>query len=441
MKNVVTIYNSDTITNIKASMSCHVLHLDKILSHLVETDTTIAFGKHDKHDILSALSHAHGHLDVMFTVKPKGNKYAVKWHTAQFKDESHDASEMSWWKAMLLMYRHNITCKVTTKQWDMTHAVNESSHTRQGRARHIRQKPLGIFNTIKHYKAKMGDPFDTFMRHKCAQISFYLDLPMFKKLLGLKCTLTWDHHSVGEHVIITFHGSSQGDAAVSADKMRSGMVRYIRSPKGLLTKHNKSCRDVVTESNAVDTETQETQEANQEAAQNVPTQSDNNSKATNSKTNNKSNNKTNNKTNNNSKAANNKTNNKILNKPVLHRSKSMNNATRRTNTQPQHLQSHASAPGHWSPTDRSGSTGIAGASFWSAHTKAANVSSQRLAETNRQLSQKVREAQELIRTGKVDDQELHSLVRGKQSNSGTQRPSKIGILRDAVHSFKRALTK
>lgn len=410
-------------------MACHVLHLDKILSHLVETDTTIAFGKHDKHDILSALSHAHGHLDVMFTVKPKSNKYAVQWHTAQFKDESHDASEMSWWKAMLLMYRHNITCKVTTKQWDMTHAVNESSHTRQGRARHIRQKPLGIFSTIKHYKAKMGDPFDTFMRHKCAQISFYLDLPLFKKLLGLKCTMTWDHHSVGEHVIITFHGSSQGDALVSADKMRSGMVRYIRSPKGLLTKHNKSCRDVVTEPEAVDTETQEVQET-QEAAQNVPAH---NSKATNNKTNNNSK-ATNNK-------SNNKTNNKTLNKPVLHRSKSMNNATRRTNTQPQHLQRHASAPGHWSPTDRSGSKGIAGASFWSAHTKAANVSSQRLAEINRQLSQKVKEAQELVRTGKVDDQELHSLVRGTHSNSGTQRPSKIGILRDAVHSFKRTLTK
>lgn len=404
-------------------MACHVLHLDKILSHMVETDTTIAFGKHDKQDILSALSHAHGHLDIMFSVTPKGGKYAVKWHTAQFKDESHDASEMSWWTAMLLMYRHNITCKVTTKEWDMTHSLDESSHTRQGRARHITQKPLGFFNTIKHYKAKMGDPFDTFMRHKCAQISFYLDLPLFKKLLGLKCTMTWDHHSVGEHVRITFHGSSQGETTISANKMRSGMVRYIRSPKGILTKHDKSCRDVVAES--VESQTQVTNKK---------------PKATN---NNPTNNKPNkgNEANNNSKSnASTETNNNNR-KPNLGDQERQDTSKPELHNRQQQLQRQGSGstPGHWSPVSKSLSKGIAGASFWSSksptappHNQVANGLSQQLTEVTRQLSQRKREGRELVQTRNVQDPELQSLVMNDR---------KRAIVMDAARRFMGAAKK
>lgn len=218
---------------------CYTLHLDKVLAFVAEHSETKYKG-HKKEEIIHALEDAAGHLDVNFAVIPDKSYYYIRWQTRHLKDEGHSAHELSWWKALLLLYRHNAECKVTTRQWDMTHHYNQDSHTSQGRKKHVSKKG-GMFNMFRHVAAQAGDPFDQFLRHKCMQIAFYLDLPLFKKQLGLKCTMTWDHSSMGDHVFIAFHGSSKGETEIKQNRMREGFIRYLRSSRGILTKHEQSC--------------------------------------------------------------------------------------------------------------------------------------------------------------------------------------------------------
>lgn len=148
-------------------------------------------------------------LTIQYDLIMRDTDYVVQWKT-QSKVVPEDEVHTDYtWKHVLYTYGRDdmALCKRTSVETHLGAALNNLSHTKEGRKKHFDKFKFwkNPIRGIKHLAIKGMDAEAAFRAYKCMHV--VLDIPIAKMDVGLRCHMIWDHAERALRIV--FEGSKK----------------------------------------------------------------------------------------------------------------------------------------------------------------------------------------------------------------------------------------